>query len=86
MSTRTFTAADLRPVDLFDDSVRVHFASPERPELGACVLQWKDGALRGGDEYWWDGYPPVITASDKAKAKAAPPVFKGSFFEALQGD
>ena len=74
-------------IDVFDDDVRVHFVSPTNPELGGVVLiatRDEKGviALRGGDEYWWDGYPPIIHAREKGTApKAARPVFSGSFFE-----
>ena len=74
-------------VDVFDDDVRVHFVSPTNPELGGVVLiatRDQEGviSLRGGDEYWWDGYPPIIHAREKGTApKAAQPVFSGSFFE-----
>ena len=74
-------------VDLFDDDVRVHFVSPTNPELGGVVLIATRDAngtieLRGGDEYWWDGYPPIIHAREKSAAAPAPkPVFSGSFFE-----
>ena len=75
-------------VDLFDDDVRVHCVSPTNPELGGVVLiATRDAngviALRGGDEYWWDGYPPIIHAREKSAASPAPvkPVFAGSFFE-----
>jgi len=39
--------------------------------------------LRGGDEYWWDGYPPIIHAREKGAVEPAPPrpAFAGSFFE-----
>ena len=75
-------------VDVFDDDVRVHFVSPTNPELGGVVLiatRDEKGviSLRGGDEYWWDGYPPIIHAREKSAASPAPPkpVFSGSFFE-----
>ena len=75
-------------VDVFDDDVRVHFVSPTNPELGGVVLIATRDAngtieLRGGDEYWWDGYPPIIHAREKSAAATAPakPVFAGSFFE-----
>ena len=75
-------------VDVFDDDVRVHFVSPTNPELGGVVLiATRDASgvisLRGGDEYWWDGYPPIIHAREKSAASTAPvkPVFAGSFFE-----
>ena len=74
-------------VDVFDDDVRVHFVSPTNPELGGVVLiATRDAngviSLRGGDEYWWDGYPPIIHAREKgAVAKPPKPVFSGSFFE-----
>ena len=75
-------------IDLFDDDVRVHFVSPTNPELGGVVLiATRDASgvisLRGGDEYWWDGYPPIIHAREKSAASPAPakPVFAGSFFE-----
>ena len=74
-------------IDLFDDDVRVHFVSPTNPELGGVVLiATRDASgvisLRGGDEYWWDGYPPIIHAREKSAAPAPPkPVFSGSFFE-----
>ena len=74
-------------VDVFDDDVRVHFVSPTNPELGGVVLiatRDEKGviSLRGGDEYWWDGYPPIIHAREKSAAAPAPkPVFSGSFFE-----
>ena len=75
-------------VDVFDDDVRVHFVSPTNPELGGVVLiatRDQEGviSLRGGDEYWWDGYPPIIHAREKSAALPAPPkpVFSGSFFE-----
>ena len=74
-------------IDVFDDDVRVHFVSPTNPELGGVVLiATRDASgvisLRGGDEYWWDGYPPIIHAREKGTApKAAQPVFSGSFFE-----
>ena len=74
-------------VDVFDDDVRVHFVSPTNPELGGVVLiatRDQEGviSLRGGDEYWWDGYPPIIHAREKgAAAKPPKPVFSGSFFE-----
>ena len=75
-------------VDVFDDDVRVHFVSPTNPELGGVVLiATRDASgvisLRGGDEYWWDGYPPIIHAREKSAASPAPakPVFAGSFFE-----
>ena len=58
------------------------------PELGGVVLiATRDAngviSLRGGDEYWWDGYPPIIHAREKSAASPAPakPVFAGSFFE-----
>ena len=75
-------------VDVFDDDIRVHFVSPTNPELGGVVLiATRDASgvisLRGGDEYWWDGYPPIIHAREKSAAATAPakPVFAGSFFE-----
>ena len=75
-------------IDVFDDDVRVHFVSPTNPELGGVVLiatRDEKGviSLRGGDEYWWDGYPPIIHAREKSAASKAPvkPVFAGSFFE-----
>ena len=75
-------------IDVFDDDVRVHFVSPTNPELGGVVLIATRDAngtieLRGGDEYWWDGYPPIIHAREKGVAATAPakPVFAGSFFE-----
>ena len=75
-------------IDVFDDDVRVHFVSPTNPELGGVVLiatRDEQGviSLRGGDEYWWDGYPPIIHAREKSAASTAPvkPVFAGSFFE-----
>ena len=74
-------------IDVFDDDVRVHFVSPTNPELGGVVLiATRDASgvisLRGGDEYWWDGYPPIIHAREKSAAAPAPkPVFSGSFFE-----
>ena len=75
-------------IDVFDDDVRVHFVSPTNPELGGVVLiatRDEKGviSLRGGDEYWWDGYPPIIHAREKSAASPAPPkpVFSGSFFE-----
>ena len=75
-------------IDVFDDDVRVHFVSPTNPELGGVVLiatRDEKGviSLRGGDEYWWDGYPPIIHAREKSAASKAPPkpVFSGSFFE-----
>ena len=75
-------------VDVFDDDIRVHFVSPTNPELGGVVLiatRDEQGviSLRGGDEYWWDGYPPIIHAREKSAASPAPPkpVFSGSFFE-----
>ena len=74
-------------VDVFDDDIRVHFVSPTNPELGGVVLiatRDEKGviSLRGGDEYWWDGYPPIIHAREKSAAAPAPkPVFSGSFFE-----
>ena len=73
-------------IDVFDDDVRVHFVSPTNPELGGVVLiatRDEQGviSLRGGDEYWWDGYPPIIHAREKSAAAPAPPVFSGSFFE-----
>ena len=75
-------------VDVFDDDVRVHFVSPTNPDLGGVVLIATRDAngtieLRGGDEYWWDGYPPIIHAREKSAASTAPPkpVFSGSFFE-----
>ena len=73
-------------VDLFDDDVRVHFVSPTNPELGGVVLiatRDQEGviSLRGGDEYWWDGYPPIIHAREKSAAPAPRPAFAGSFFE-----
>ena len=40
--------------------------------------------LVGGDEYWWIGYPPIITVAPPAPPDAAPPEpdhFMGSFFE-----
>ena len=68
--------------------MRVHFVSPTNPELGGVVLiATRDASgvisLRGGDEYWWDGYPPIIHAREKSAAAPAPakPVFAGSFFE-----
>ena len=73
-------------IDVFDDDVRVHFVSPTNPELGGVVLiatrdEKEVISLRGGDEYWWDGYPPIIHAREKGTApKAARPVFSGSFF------
>ena len=57
------------------------------PELGGVVLiATRDASgvisLRGGDEYWWDGYPPIIHAREKGTAAKPPkPVFSGSFFE-----
>ena len=74
-------------IDVFDDDVRVHFVSPTNPELGGVVLiATRDEnnviSLRGGDEYWWDGYPPIIHAREKGTAAKPPkPVFSGSFFE-----
>ena len=75
-------------IDVFDDDVRVHFVSPTNPELGGVVLiatRDEKGviSLRGGDEYWWDGYPPIIHARGKGAASKAPPrpAFAGSFFE-----
>ena len=73
-------------VDVFDDDVRVHFVSPTNPELGGVVLIATRDAngtieLRGGDEYWWDGYPPIIHAREKSAAPAPRPAFAGSFFE-----
>jgi hypothetical protein len=72
-------------VDVFDDDIRVHFVSPTNPELGGVVLiATRDDngiALRGGDEYWWDGYPPIIHAREKTAAPAPRPAFAGSFFE-----
>ena len=75
-------------IDVFDDDIRVHFVSPTNPELGGVVLiatRDEQGviSLRGGDEYWWDGYPPIIHAREKSAASPAPPkpVFSGSFFE-----
>ena len=75
-------------IDVFDDDVRVHFVSPTNPDLGGVVLiatRDETGviSLRGGDEYWWDGYPPIIHAREKSAASPAPqrPVFSGSFFE-----
>ena len=75
-------------IDVFDDDVRVHFVSPTNPELGGVVLiATRDASgvisLRGGDEYWWDGYPPIIHAREKGAVEPAPvkPVFAGSFFE-----
>ena len=75
-------------VDVFDDDVRVHFVSPTNPELGGVVLiATRDASgvisLRGGDEYWWDGYPPIIHAREKGAVEPAPVklVFAGSFFE-----
>ena len=74
-------------IDVFDDDVRVHFVSPTNPELGGVVLiATRDASgvisLRGGDEYWWDGYPPIIHAREKGTAAKPPkPVFSGSFFE-----
>lgn len=75
-------------IDVFDDDIRVHFVSPTNPELGGVVLIATRDAngtieLRGGDEYWWDGYPPIIHAREKSAASTAPvkPVFAGSFFE-----
>ena len=74
-------------VDVFDDDVRVHFVSPTNPDLGGVVLiatrDTNGIVLRGGDEYWWDGYPPIIHAREKTAASTAPPkpVFSGSFFE-----
>ena len=73
-------------VDVFDDDVRVHFVSPTNPELGGVVLiATRDEnnviSLRGGDEYWWDGYPPIIHAREKSAAPAPRPAFAGSFFE-----
>ena len=74
-------------VDVFDDDVRVHFVSPTNPELGGVVLiatrDTNGIVLRGGDEYWWDGYPPIIHAREKGAVEQAPPkpVFSGSFFE-----
>ena len=73
-------------IDVFDDDVRVHFVSPTNPELGGVVLiatRDQEGviSLRGGDEYWWDGYPPIIHAREKSAAPAPRPAFAGSFFE-----
>ena len=75
-------------IDVFDDDIRVHFVSPTNPELGGVVLiATRDASgvisLRGGDEYWWDGSPPIIHAREKSAASPAPakPVFAGSFFE-----
>ncbi len=74
-------------VDVFDDDVRVHFVSPTNPDLGGVVLiatRDEKGviSLRGGDEYWWDGYPPIIHAREKGVAAPPPrPAFAGSFFE-----
>ena len=73
-------------VDVFDDDVRVHFVWPTNPELGGVVLiatRDQEGviSLRGGDEYWWDGYPPIIHAREKSAAPAPRPAFAGSFFE-----
>ena len=73
-------------IDVFDDDVRVHFVSPTNPELGGVVLiatRDEKGviSLRGGDEYWWDGYPPIIHAREKSAAPAPRPAFAGSFFE-----
>ena len=75
-------------IDVFDDDIPVHFVSPTNPELGGVVLiatRDEQGviSLRGGDEYWWDGYPPIIHAREKSAASPAPPkpVFSGSFFE-----
>ena len=73
-------------IDVFDDDVRVHFVSPTNPELGGVVLiATRDEnnviSLRGGDEYWWDGYPPIIHAREKSAAPAPRPAFAGSFFE-----
>ncbi len=75
-------------IDVFDDDVRVHFVSPTNPELGGVVLiatrdEKEVISLRGGDEYWWDGYPPIIHAREKGAVEQAPPkpVFSGSFFE-----
>jgi len=73
-------------IDVFDDDVRVHFVSPTNPELGGVVLIATRDAngtieLRGGDEYWWDGYPPIIHAREKSAAPAPRPAFAGSFFE-----
>ena len=74
-------------IDVFDDDVRVHFVSPTNPELGGVVLiATRDASgvisLRGGDEYWWDGYPPIIHAREKGAVEPAPrPAFAGSFFE-----
>ena len=72
-------------VDVFDDDVRVHFVSPTNPDLGGVVLiatrDTNGIVLRGGDEYWWDGYPPIIHAREKSAAPAPRPAFAGSFFE-----
>ena len=73
-------------IDVFDDDIRVHFVSPTNPELGGVVLIATRDAngtieLRGGDEYWWDGYPPIIHAREKSAAPAPRPAFAGSFFE-----
>ena len=73
-------------VDVFDDDIRVHFVSPTNPDLGGVVLIATRDAngiieLRGGDEYWWDGYPPIIHAREKSAAPAPRPAFAGSFFE-----
>ena len=73
-------------IDVFDDDVRVHFVSPTNPDLGGVVLiatRDEKGviSLRGGDEYWWDGYPPIIHAREKSAAPAPRPAFAGSFFE-----
>ena len=73
-------------VDVFDDDIRVHFVSPTNPDLGGVVLiATRDASgvisLRGGDEYWWDGYPPIIHAREKSAAPAPRPAFAGSFFE-----
>ena len=73
-------------IDVFDDDVRVHFVSPTNPELGGVVLiatRDEKGviSLRGGDEYWWDGYPPIIHAREKSAAPAPRPAFAGSFLE-----
>lgn len=74
-------------VDIFDGEVRVHFVSPTNPALGGIVLiATRDAegviSLRGGDDYWWDGYPPIIHARERGATKAvAKPVFAGSFFE-----
>ena len=74
-------------VDVFDDDVRVHFVSPTNPELGGVVLiatRDQEGviSLRGGDEYWWDGYPPIIHAREKSvRCPGAAARLSGSFFE-----